>query len=150
MTSRCLSLLAIALCASTAFAQTPPARPAPAAPAQPRSPSAASPRPPRAAAPTFDRARYAIPHKTFVLDNGLTLDALEGAAVQLLNLGYPDDYFVQYATRARALDEAALDVASRQYIRPKEILWLVVGDLAKVEAGIRDLKLGEVIRLEAH
>ena len=33
---------------------------------------------------------------------------------------------------------------------PKEVIWLVVGDLAKVEAGIRDLKFGEVIRLEAH
>ena len=79
-----------------------------------------------------------------------TLDALESAAVQLVNLGYPDDYFSQYATRVRALDEAALDTASRQYIRPKEVIWLVVGDLAKVEAGIRDLKFGEVIRLEAH
>jgi zinc protease len=50
----------------------------------------------------------------------------------------------------RALDETALDAASRQYLRPKEVIWLVVGDLAKVEAGIRDLKFGEVIRLEGH
>ena len=78
-----------------------------------------------------------------------TLDALEGAAVQLLNLGYPDEYFAQYATNVRALDEAALDAASRQYIRPKEVIWLVVGDLAKVEAGIRDLNFGEVTRLDA-
>ena len=79
-----------------------------------------------------------------------TLDAIESAAVQLVNLGYPDEYFSQYATRVRALDEAALDAASRQYIHPNEIIWLVVGDLAKVEAGIRDLKFGEVIRLDAH
>jgi len=78
-----------------------------------------------------------------------TLDAIESAAIQLVNLGYPDDYFSQYATRVRALDEAALAAASKQYIRPKDIVWLVVGDLAKVEAGIRDLKLGEVTRLEA-
>ena len=78
-----------------------------------------------------------------------TLDAIESAAVQLVNLGYPDDYFSQYATRVRALDEAALAAASKQYIRPNEIIWLVVGDLAKVEAGIRELKLGEVKRLEA-
>ncbi len=77
-----------------------------------------------------------------------TLDALEGAAVQLVNLRYPDDYFAQYATRVRALDEAALASASRRYIRPDEIIWLVVGDLKQVETGIRELKLGEVIRLE--
>ncbi|AMY08905.1 hypothetical protein LuPra_02111 [Luteitalea pratensis] len=68
--------------------------------------------------------------------------------MQLVNLGYADDYFAQYATPVRALDEAALAAASRQYIRPNEIIRLVVGDLASVEAGIRDLKFGEVIRLD--
>jgi zinc protease len=77
-----------------------------------------------------------------------TLEAIENAAVQLVNLGYPDEYFSQYATRVRSLDEAALATASRRYIRPGEIIWLVVGDLAKVEAGIRELKWGEIVRLE--
>jgi hypothetical protein len=29
------------------------------------------------------------------------------------------------------------------------VVWLIVGDLAKVEAGIRELKLGDVVRLDA-
>ena len=62
MTSRCLSLLAIALFTSTAFAQTPPPRPAPATPAATAAavtpPRPRAPRPRRA--PAFDRARYAI------------------------------------------------------------------------------------------
>jgi zinc protease len=78
-----------------------------------------------------------------------TLDALEAAAVQLVNLGYPDDYFAQYAARVRGLDEAALAAAAKGYIRPGEVIWLVVGDMRQVEAGIRDLKFGEVIRLDA-
>jgi len=77
-----------------------------------------------------------------------TLDALEAAAVQLVNLGYPDDYFAQYASRVMALDEAALAAAAKQYIHPGEIIWLVVGDLKKIETGIRELKLGEVVRLD--
>ena len=78
-----------------------------------------------------------------------TLDALETAAVQLVNLGYPDDYFAQYATRVRGLDEAALATAARGYIHPEQVIWLVIGDMRQVEAGIRDLKFGEVIRLDA-
>jgi zinc protease len=29
------------------------------------------------------------------------------------------------------------------------VIWIVVGDLAKVEAGIRELNLGQVTRLDA-
>ena len=77
-----------------------------------------------------------------------TLDALEAAAVQLVNLGYADDHFANYAPRVRALDEKALAAAAAAYIRPADVIWIVVGDLRKVEAGIRELKLGEVVRLD--
>ena len=77
-----------------------------------------------------------------------SLDALERAAIDIVSLGYPDDYYANYAKNVRALDEKALADAARVFIRPDEIVWLVVGDLKKVEAGIRELKLGEVIRLD--
>jgi zinc protease len=77
------------------------------------------------------------------------LDALERAAIDIVSLGYPDDYYANYAKNVRALDEKALADAARVFIRPDEIVWLVVGDLEKVEAGIRELKLGEVVRLDA-
>jgi zinc protease len=78
-----------------------------------------------------------------------TLAALEAAAVQLVNYRYPDDYFSTYARRVRALAEPDLAAAARKFIRPDEVVWLVVGDLAKVEAGIRELGLGEVVKLDA-
>ena len=78
-----------------------------------------------------------------------TLDALERAAIDIVSLGYPDDYYANYAKNVRALDEKALADAARVFIRPDEIVWLVIGDLEKVEAGIRELKLGEVVRLDA-
>jgi len=78
-----------------------------------------------------------------------TLDALERAAVDIVSLGYPDDYYANYAKNVRSLDEKALADAAKVFIRPDEIVWLVVGDLAKVEAGVRELKLGDVIRLDA-
>ena len=78
-----------------------------------------------------------------------SLDALERAAIDIVSLGYPDDYYANYAKNVRALDEKALADAARVFIRPDEIVWLVIGDLEKVEAGIRELKLGEVVRLDA-
>ena len=78
-----------------------------------------------------------------------SLDALERAAIDIVSLGYPDDYYANYAKNVRALDEKALADAARVFIRPDEIVWLVIGDLEKVEAGIRELKLGDVVRLDA-
>jgi zinc protease len=77
-----------------------------------------------------------------------TLDALERAAADIISFGYPDDYYARYAASVRALDEKALADAARLFIRPDEVLWLIVGDLKKVEAGIRELGLGEVVRLD--
>jgi zinc protease len=73
-----------------------------------------------------------------------TLTALEAAAIQLLNYRYPDDYFSTYARRVRALGEPALEAAARKFIRPSEVIWIVVGDLAQIEKGVRELNLGEV------
>jgi zinc protease len=77
-----------------------------------------------------------------------TLGSLESAATRIVNLGYPDDYFANYARNVRALDEEALNSAAIKVVRPAELIWVVVGDLAKVEAGVRDLDLGEIVRIE--
>ncbi|MBM3818605.1 MAG: insulinase family protein [Acidimicrobiia bacterium] len=78
-----------------------------------------------------------------------TLAALETAAIQLLNYRYADDYFSTYSRRVRTLGEAELDAAAKKFIHPDNAIWVVVGDLAKVEAGIRELNLGEVKRVDA-
>jgi zinc protease len=77
-----------------------------------------------------------------------TLASLEGAATQLLNYRYADDYFATYSQRVRALDEATLAAAARRFIHPDDVIWIVIGDLAQVETGIRSLNLGEVVRID--
>ncbi len=47
-----------------------------------------------------------------------TLAALEAAALQLLNYGYPDDYFSTYATACARSNETQLDAAAKKFIRP--------------------------------
>lgn len=78
-----------------------------------------------------------------------TLSSLENAAVTLINLGLPDDYWSNYAGRMRGLTESQLERAADKFVEPGEIIWLVVGDLSKVEKGIRELGYGDVIRLNA-
>jgi zinc protease len=76
-----------------------------------------------------------------------TLDALESAAVRMLNYNLPADYWARYAGEVRGLTESQLNDAAKKFVRPGEVIWIVVGDLRKVEKGIRELNFGEVIRL---
>lgn len=78
-----------------------------------------------------------------------TLAALESAALQTINLKLPDDYWAKYAGNIRALSEQQLGAAAPKYIKPDEVVWLVVGDVKKIEPAIRELNWGEVIRLDS-
>lgn len=78
-----------------------------------------------------------------------TLDALEGAAITSINLGLPDDYWNRYAGGMRSLSDKQLAGAGARYVRPDQVVWLVIGDLRKVEPGIRKLGWGEVTVLDA-
>jgi zinc protease len=76
-----------------------------------------------------------------------TLDSLENAAIAIINYGLPIDYWSHYSERVRVLTEPQLNTAAKKFVRPGEIIWVVVGDLKKVEQGVRELGFGEVIRL---
>jgi zinc protease len=77
-----------------------------------------------------------------------SLNSLESAATRMINLGYPPEYYRKYGDSVRALTEQNLAGAAAKYIRPDEVIWLVVGDLKRVEAGIRELNFGDIVRLE--
>ena len=79
-----------------------------------------------------------------------TLSALENAAISLVNYNLPNDYWSKYAQNIRSLNEPQLAAAAQKFVRPNEIVWIVVGDLKKIEPGIRELNLGEVVRLDAN
>ena len=78
-----------------------------------------------------------------------TLAALDSAALTSLNLGLPDAYWSDYSTRMRQLDAAQLARAGGKFVQPDELVWVVVGDLRKIEAGVRELGWGEVTVLDA-
>ncbi len=67
-----------------------------------------------------------------------------GAVGHLIEFGLPDDYWNAYVPRVEALTAPQLKVAAVKLVKPEELTWVVVGDLAKIEAPVRALKLGEV------
>jgi zinc protease len=53
----------------------------------------------------------------------------------------PDDYYETIADRYRGMTVQALDQAARKVIDPDDLVWLVVGDAAKVRPQLEALKL---------
>jgi zinc protease len=67
----------------------------------------------------------------------------EEVAAMVMN-GMPDDKLSAYPQKIKAVDGAAATRAARDILRPEALLIVVVGDREKIEAGIRELKLGDV------
>jgi predicted Zn-dependent peptidase len=61
-----------------------------------------------------------------------TSNALLGALMTIDTLRRPDDYYAALPARYRAFTAAALDKAARAAIDPSRLIWVIVGDAAKV------------------
>lgn len=78
-----------------------------------------------------------------------TLSALVNAGLEVVSLDRDPGYYADYARRVRTLDGAQLNASAAEVVHPDQLMWLVVGDLGKIEASVRALKLGEVVRIQA-
>jgi predicted Zn-dependent peptidase len=61
----------------------------------------------------------------------------------------PDDYVSTLRQHIEAQKDADVQAAATQLIHPDALTWVIVGDLSKIEAGVRQLNLGEVQVLDA-
>lgn len=78
-----------------------------------------------------------------------TAGGVLGLYQRLLSYGLPADHYSGYGTRLAALSGADVASAAAKLARPEALTWFVVGDLSKIEADIRKLKLGPVTVLDA-
>jgi zinc protease len=78
-----------------------------------------------------------------------TNGAVLGSLAELVRCGHADDYWSTYAGEVRALDTAAVDAAAKKIVTPAQSVWIVVGDRAKIEQGVREAGIGEVIVIDA-
>ena len=76
--------------------------------------------------------------------NNETSSELAGTFANLAVFGLPEDYYQNYVTRVQALDIPALEQAAETLLKPEQLIWVVVGDLEKIETPIRELEWAEV------
>ena len=99
---------------------------------------------------TADELAKAQANLTLTLPgNWETMDAVQGSLEQLVTFGLDDHYYETYAQRVRALTIPDAAGAAQETIRPDHLVWVVVGDRSKIEAGIRELNFGEIRFLDA-
>jgi zinc protease len=98
---------------------------------------------------TGDELKFAQNNMTLSLPGRWeTADAVANSLAEIVRFGLEDRYFDTYPQRVQAV--TLKDVAAAaQLLEPDHLLWVVVGDRSKIEAGIRDLKLGEVRLIDA-
>ncbi|HBD19068.1 MAG TPA: peptidase M16 [Arenimonas sp.] len=77
-----------------------------------------------------------------------TANAVLGAIGGIVRYQRPDDYVVQRKAKIEGLTPEAVHAAAAT-IRPEALTWVVVGDLSKIEQGVRALELGEVQVVDA-
>lgn len=78
-----------------------------------------------------------------------TVQQLSGAYGTILQNDLSEDYYNTFTEKALALAPDSANEIAKKYIQPSHLVWVVVGDMSKVESGIRSLNLGDVHKIDA-
>jgi len=62
-----------------------------------------------------------------------TVQQLSGAYSQILQYGLPEDYFNTFTQKAMSLTPESANAIAKKFILPDHLVWVVVGDMNKVE-----------------
>jgi zinc protease len=73
-----------------------------------------------------------------------TIGSVGRSIGDLIQFGLPEDYFETYPVKVRALTLGDISTAAKEVLHPDNLVWVVVGDRSKIEAGVRELGYGEV------
>ena len=77
-----------------------------------------------------------------------TIASVEGSLTEILQYGLPDDYYQKYPAMVQKLSIGDLSKAAEKTVHPESIIWVVVGDRAKITPGIQELGFGEILFLD--
>jgi predicted Zn-dependent peptidase len=75
--------------------------------------------------------------------------ALRGAITTQVTYNLPETYWQDYAGTVRALTVNDLNQAAVRVVNNDALTWVIVGDRAKIEAGLRELNMGEIRVIDA-
>ncbi len=100
--------------------------------------------------PTGDELARAKDSRTLVLPGRWeTSRAVISSIAEMVQFGLAEDHWSTYPAKVRGLDLAQVSAAAKAVVRPDKIVWVVIGDREKIEAGIREIALGEVKLIDA-
>ena len=78
-----------------------------------------------------------------------TMNSVGSSIAEMVRYDLPTDYWDSYADAVRAVTLDEVNAAARSMLHPDKIVWLVVGDKAVIEDGIRALELGPMYEIDA-
>jgi zinc protease len=78
-----------------------------------------------------------------------TSGSVVGAMAEIVRFGLPEDYWSRYAAGVSAVTLPEVDLAARTYVRPAGQVYVVVGDRASTEAGLKALGFREIRLIDA-
>ena len=76
-----------------------------------------------------------------------TTGAIRSALQEIATFDLPPDYYATFAQKVRAVTPAEVTAAVGKSVTGRKV-WVIVGDRAKIEAGLKDLNLGEIRLLD--
>lgn len=68
-----------------------------------------------------------------------TMSAVSSSLQQIVNYNYPENYFDTYSDKMKNLNLTQIHNAANKVIKPEKVIWVVVGDKAKIEPGLKEL-----------
>ena len=77
-----------------------------------------------------------------------TAGQLSQAYSTILQYKLPENYYNTYTGTVMAITPAQANALAARTILPGKLVWVVVGDMRRIESGIRDMKLGEVRKID--
>ncbi|MDO9336395.1 MAG: pitrilysin family protein [Caulobacter sp.] len=75
--------------------------------------------------------------------------AVLGSLSSLYTLERPADFWDTYGPGLKAVDVAAVNAAAKRVVKAGDVIWVVVGDRAKIEKDLKGLGYGPVIVVDA-
>jgi zinc protease len=100
--------------------------------------------------PTDDEIKFARDSLVLQLPgSNETSGEVAGSYADVITYGLKDSYWNDFVGEVKAMTPAKLTAAAQKLVHPEALTWVIVGDLSKIEDGVRKLNLGEVKVLDA-
>jgi len=72
------------------------------------------------------------------------MGSISGSLSEIVVYNLPDDYFAKYSSNVSSLNLDEVKDSAVKFVKPANLIWVVVGDKSKIEEGVKSLGFGEI------